>query len=337
MSEIFDNAPAGDTWDKIVEGDESAQDGAGDGREQETGDDSPVGEEEIAAEEVEESAKEVEPETVSDEEELDQDIEAEAESNPEKGKAPPPGFVESGALREERGKRQHLEGQVQALQEQINAFTQVKEPATDPAAELNKLVDQGYSDEEAEGIIQQRAMQTELEESRKFREDTIRDQNIDREIRQINAAYETSVAEFVKTTPDLNDARQHARDMRGAQLRIAYPEATDMQINEQIDIDELALKSSAIRGGRDPADVIYQYAKANGYAGTFANNENGDGSGGGDSISRIAKGQEKSKTAAKGKSVKGAELTEESLIGKKGKEFDEGWNELFGGTDSIFD
>lgn len=71
--------------------------------------------------------------------------------------------------------------------------------------------------------------------------------------------------EFVKTTPDFNDAYKHVRDMRAADLRAAgVSEHTIPQVLLQ---DEMTISQAAIAAGKNPAAAIYDMAKRHGYAG----------------------------------------------------------------------
>ena len=89
--------------------------------------------------------------------------------------------------------------------------------------------------------------------------------------RQINQAREglrmqaaQLESEFVKVTPDYNEASQYLIQSRGREL-----EASGMysipQINEILRNEAFALAQQAIQNGRNPAESVYAIAKARGY------------------------------------------------------------------------
>lgn len=69
--------------------------------------------------------------------------------------------------------------------------------------------------------------------------------------------------EFVKTTPDFNDAYKHVRDMRAADLRAAG--VSEQAIPQVLFQDEMTISQAAITAGKNPAAAIYDMAKRHGY------------------------------------------------------------------------
>lgn len=68
---------------------------------------------------------------------------------------------------------------------------------------------------------------------------------------------------FEKTTPDFNDAYNHVRTQRAADLRLTgVPEAN---INQVLLQDELNIAQNALQQGKNPAQEIYNMAKRYGY------------------------------------------------------------------------
>lgn len=68
---------------------------------------------------------------------------------------------------------------------------------------------------------------------------------------------------FAKTTPDFNDAYQHLRAGRTADLK-AFG-MTDQEVRENLFREEVVLSEKAIQLGKNPAEVLYEMSKRHGY------------------------------------------------------------------------
>lgn len=86
------------------------------------------------------------------------------------------------------------------------------------------------------------------------------------EFQQVMGAVGAKEAEFLKATPDYNDALMHIRTVRASQLALMYQEATPAQIQQQIGIEEVQSARQILQKGGDPADFAYKYAKTLGYS-----------------------------------------------------------------------
>jgi hypothetical protein len=101
-----------------------------------------------------------------------------------------------------------------------------------------------------------------LDESDKQRQQ--RDQ-AQQELNQLLSTVSTKEQEFLKSTPDYHDAVTHIRQVRGAQLQLAYPNATPEQIVRQIATEEVNAARDILQRGGDPVDFAYKYARTLGY------------------------------------------------------------------------
>ena len=101
-----------------------------------------------------------------------------------------------------------------------------------------------------------------LDESDKQRQQ--RDQ-AQQELNNLLSTVSTKEQEFLKSTPDYHDAVTHIRQVRGAQLQLAYPQATPEQIVRQIATEEVNAARDILQRGGDPIDFAYKYARTIGY------------------------------------------------------------------------
>lgn len=82
---------------------------------------------------------------------------------------------------------------------------------------------------------------------------------------RLTNVYASSAREFATKTPDFKDAYEFAITSRGKQLAaLGYDVAS---INETIRNEEMNLAAQALQNGRNPAEVIYEFAKSYGYQG----------------------------------------------------------------------
>ena len=95
-------------------------------------------------------------------------------------------------------------------------------------------------------LTQQQTQQTQVSQFQQF-------QNHVRELKD----------EFVKSAPDFNDAFNHLRNGRIADLRALG--MNDQQIKMTLFQEETSLAESSIRNGRNPAEVLYEMSKRHGY------------------------------------------------------------------------
>lgn len=70
---------------------------------------------------------------------------------------------------------------------------------------------------------------------------------------------------FVQQAPDYHQALLHVRRIAYAQLKVFHPDATDEQLADAIVKQELAMAKQATAAGRNPHELAYALALANGY------------------------------------------------------------------------
>lgn len=141
--------------------------------------------------------------------------------------------------------------------------------------------------------------------------------------------YREKAKEFAEETPDFNDAYQHALAARSQQLKILNPSVPDEMIAQHIRQEEMALVAQAIQTGRNPAQVIYEFARSSGYA-PKAKPATAE-----DKLATLAKGVESSKAvgaiAGSGKATRSLEDVASMTFEEISKISDSDWRRLMGG------
>lgn len=174
-------------------------------------------------------------------------------TNPVEPVKPPPGFVPQGALHEERERRKETDRKLEELQRQIEAMTKPPEPqivVPDPVLEPEKF--------KQFQIDQIKARAEEIERLAKEQQDHRLERDFADRLNQDVGQYKTQ-------TPDYDAAAQFA--VKGRQEELAFYGYSEEQIAAQIETDLRALALQAYQKGKNPAELVYQYAKMRGYAG----------------------------------------------------------------------
>ena len=263
-------------------------------------------------------------------------------------------MVPVAALQEQREKRQEerdqrmlAEGRLKVLQEQIEARKTAPAtvaPPPDPETVIAGLMDtERLTRIEAEQRVEITALKAKTTEFDKFREEQVQQAKQQTLIAEVQSTYETAASAFTATNPDFMDAYQHGVNSRAKELRLRFPQATEAQISQQVTRDDLTLAAEAIKDGRNPAEVAYQYATEvygyvpgvgpGGAAGGAVKEELTPGQ---KKLANVAGGQEAAKSASNGSGAAAEELTFESLRGKGIKEFQEGFDRLVPSNNDIF-
>ena len=186
------------------------------------------------------------------------EAQSEAAEAPEATK-PPPGMVPQQALHQERERRKEIERQFQETQrtlaemqariEAMNAPPEqpivVPDPVLQPEAFKQWQIDQIRAHAQKLAEVEQRSQEAVQET-------------------QLMQRLNHDVAQFKATTPDYDNAFQHA--VKGRQDELAFYGYSQEQIAQQIEVDVRALVQQAYTAGKNPAELFYTYAKMRGYA-----------------------------------------------------------------------
>lgn len=152
----------------------------------------------------------------------------------------------------------------------------------------------------------------------------------------LQAAYVSAAQQFTAQKADFPDAYNYVLNSRANELK-AFG-ATDQQVAAQLRADEQQMVQTALQAGRNPAEVLYAFAQARGYTGKAAEAPKPPAP-----AQPITPAPLLAVKAAAANPIAGggkpptAELTPQVLAGMNGKEFEKGWEKLFGsGGKSMF-
>lgn len=152
------------------------------------------------------------------------------------------------ALQEERKANKALADRLA----QIEQIMRQQKPQVEPEQE-----DQG-PDPETDPIG---ALKWERQRRQAFEQDMQARQGQER----LTSVYQSSAREFASKTPDFSEAYNFAINSRAKQLSaLGHDNAS---IAETIKAEEMHLAATALNNGRNPAEVIYEFAKSYGYTG----------------------------------------------------------------------
>lgn len=158
------------------------------------------------------------------------------------------------ALNEERAEREKLRKELEALKNPPKPAPKYEE---DP---------KGFIEHATKAAAQQ--VLDKLEETNKGIEavKTKAEQDQERDSQnQFMEELATAEDEFIKAQPDYHHALAHVRGIAFAQMKEFYPDATEKQILAAITQQEIQMAAQAVKQGRNPHELAYRLAIANGY------------------------------------------------------------------------
>ena len=229
------------------------------------------------------------------------------------------------ALQEERQKRAEYERKLADYERQM---AEMKAWAEQVQQKIAPQQQEAEPDPETDPIGALKAAHAQL---RRMQEMTAQQQ---REA-ELNAIAYNSATQFQQSAPDYSDAYRYAINSRAQEL-IALG-ADQQSIPQILKREELSLIDTAVRAGRNPAEAIYQFAKARGYQGKTAAPVA--------PVAPVAPAapnpalqQQKAAVAASatsgGAPASKGELSDAEFVNLKGAAFDAAWNKKFGGNKS---
>jgi hypothetical protein len=164
-------------------------------------------------------------------------------------------------IKQLRAKITELEARPSLTTDQQSVLAKLKdaEQATQEA-EPDFLADpKGYVDKKVDAALKK------LEDTDKQSKETREQINQRQAIQDVLTATGQAEAAFKQTQADYPQALAHVRETRKSQLQMLYPQATEQQISQQINYEEITTAHQALTSGRNPAEFIYGYARTLGY------------------------------------------------------------------------
>jgi hypothetical protein len=229
------------------------------------------------------------------------ELEAEAEAVEAEGKPEPEEHrtVPYQALKEERAKRQDRDRELEKLNSRIEALVNhLNQPAPQPEKPAADEDPEPSPEEDAYGHItwQMRQIRKEQAKLAEGYQSQQTDAQRRAQLQQINRVASESVKRFSADVPDYADAYQHYRQQRGAQFQLQGYNA--QQAQQALNNEELQMIVKAGNLGRDPAELVYEWAKTYGYQPRQAEATAGD-----DQPAKLPKPAPKSVSGMAGKPV----------------------------------
>jgi hypothetical protein len=183
----------------------------------------------------------------------------------EKGK-PPPGYVPSGALEEERGRRKELAERMQRMEQTFQQLVlrqqqQPQAPQPNGQAQPGQVPD--YDTDPIGHLRAQLGMTLqELNSLKGVTQQTRAEQEAYAQMQQQMATYERHTQDFVRKTPDYGEAANFLRETRQRALSHFM---SPQEVQQRIEYEEGLLAGKAMNDGKNPAELFYAMAKEWGY------------------------------------------------------------------------
>lgn len=187
-----------------------------------------------------------------------------------------PGTVPQKALHEERERRKAAQKEAEEartsfakLQSRLDTLTEIAKTATGGTQRAETPTAPAVPDINTDPVghfrAKTEALERELADTRKWRTDQEQRSAATNNVQRIAQIAQAKEAEYIKSTaPDYNDASTHLRNIRDAQL-IAYGITDPMERGNIIAQDAITIAANALSQNKNPADIIYNMAKASGY------------------------------------------------------------------------
>lgn len=228
---------------------------------------------------------------------------AQPQRQPQNDGKPPKGFVPHQALHEAReqakaaaARADRMEQMFQRLmerqpqQQQGAKEDQLPDFNTDPVGHLAAKLERA---ERKLADFDQRGQQQQQMTEQQGRTQALMDK------------YAGSVRTFKRDAPDYDAAYQHLADVRDRELEaLGFDDPTERA--NRLQYEEGLIVGNALRSGKDPARMLYEFAKSRGYKGAAAQQEE-------DKLARLQKGANAAKTLNGGKAPQNDEMTLERL------------------------
>lgn len=160
------------------------------------------------------------------------------------------------ALEKERTERQQLAERLAKLEGRAEATPQVKE---EPRLEDQEPDADLYPEDHARWEVRQ--LKKELEDIKKFKQQQEQTSIYQREVAGVQALE----GQFKAKTPDYDEAVQFLVEKEKRMKRILNPQINDAQIEAQVQAEKVALFKQILATGKNPAEVVYEIAKQDGW------------------------------------------------------------------------
>ena len=159
-------------------------------------------------------------------------------------------------LEQERQQRQAMAERLAKLEGRAEA---APAPAAAPPLEDQEPDADLYPEDHARWELRQ--LKKELEEVKKFKQSQEQVNTFQREVAGVQALE----GQFKAKTPDYDDAVQFLVEKEKRMKRLLNPQATDAQLEAQIQAEKVGLFKQILAAGKNPAEMVYEIAKQDGW------------------------------------------------------------------------
>jgi len=132
-------------------------------------------------------------------------------------------------------------------------------PAEQPALEDQEPDADLYPEDHARWELRQ--LKKEIEDVKKFKQQQEQVSTFQREVAGVQALE----GQFKATAPDYDDAVQFLVEKEKRMKRLLNPQATDAQLEAQIQAEKVSLFKQILAAGKNPAEMVYEIAKQDGW------------------------------------------------------------------------
>lgn len=239
-------------------------------------------------------------------------------AKPVNGKAPD-GYVPQSALHEARQQAKEYRARIERMEQLFQKSLETRQQPA-PAQPAKAEAEIPAYDQDPLGHTKaqlDRALAT-INELKTGQEKQFKHYDEESRTRSQLENYGRHISAFKRTAPDYDDAFQFLNETRDKELTFLHEDATER--TNRIQYEEGWIAASAMKQGKNPAQVFYEMAKARGYKGKQPQVEE-------NKIDRLAAGQKAAKTNAGGRAVDSEEITLEKLaaMDPDSPEFDKAW------------
>jgi hypothetical protein len=231
------------------------------------------------------------------------------------------------ALKEERDRRRASDERAERLertfQEVLKRVPQAPQPGAaqqQKPAEPPKVIPDFNQDPIGNLQAQLAQAMGKINELQGHTQQTTAAQKQQAEYNQFVDNYRAATVAYSRTQPDFGEAYNWLAQNATQEIEARYPGISPQEVQQVVNAEEERIVSHAFRTGRNPAEAIYNFAKARGFKKEPpAPPEN--------KLARLAAGQKAASSLSGGKNAPNGQdnLTLEYLASLQGDEFDKAW------------
>lgn len=198
---------------------------------------------------------------------------SEAEEKPTQRQKPPPGFVEKEALSETRSELKRVRDRAEKLEAMWNQVLEKQAAAAAPKPEqalaneyanIPRYEDDPVGHLTARLAIAEQRLQTNEQMTAQEKQALQQQTQAQRQTQEMLNRYTASVRNFSREHKDFGQAYQYLTDTLDAELQArGYDDPVER--SNLLQYEEGVMVARAMAAGKDPAEIVYNYAKHRGF------------------------------------------------------------------------